>query len=152
MPNEKAHEAEARGPGFWNVQAMRISYDRTIAAFPRGCSTVGRSTGQQQARDVKRRSIEKQFLIDDVLSARETTLAARTNSIMHGDRKTVKQSAMSLDSFTTNLEPCLTRIRVYGSIQRNAGAIAHSGNPHSRFRADSPSLVLLILRILSHTI
>jgi hypothetical protein len=151
MPNEKAHEAEARGPGFWKVQAMRISYDRTIAAFPRGCSTVGRSTGQQQARDVKLGSIENRFLTTDVLT-RLSTLAARTNSIMHGDQKTVKQSAMSLDSFATNLEPCLTRIRVYGSIQRNAGAIPHSGNTPSRFQADSLSLVLLILRILSHTI
>jgi hypothetical protein len=26
-PNEKAREAEARGPGFKKIQAMRISYD-----------------------------------------------------------------------------------------------------------------------------
>ena len=30
MPNEKAHEAEARGPGFKKIQAMWISYDPSL--------------------------------------------------------------------------------------------------------------------------
>jgi hypothetical protein len=37
----------------------------------------------------------------------------------------------------------LTPIRVYGPIQKDAGATPHPGNSRSRFRADSPSLVLL---------
>jgi len=34
--------------GIAKIQAMRISYDRIYATFPRGCSPLGEMKGQQR--------------------------------------------------------------------------------------------------------
>src|ERR1035441_8640679 len=76
--------------------------------------------------------------------------SARTESIMHGDRKTVKRPTMSFPFIRTRCrQPLDTNLSLWLNTS-DAGANPHPGNPRSRFRADSLSLVLLTPHTLSY--
>ncbi|MDR3734841.1 MAG: hypothetical protein P4L10_04805 [Acidobacteriaceae bacterium] len=100
MPNEKTHEAEARGPEILEDSGDADRLYPHDCRFPTrllDCQEIDRTTtsagwsGKVHGAQIP--------LLPHFRSKIEKHFSARTESMMHGDEKSVKQSEMSVGFF-----------------------------------------------------